>query len=273
MTEDAVKKVKDVFKDYEAKGNIQECEIKNINMFKKTNKLSIDLFSKKPVQIGEKLAFQIYLKGKLRVQDAEINITVEEQIKPKKKEEKDVEEDDNSPIILGSKKAEIKDKIIKIKDITVDSGKVVISGKIIKKDLRELKTGNFLLLIDVYDGTSTIACKAFLKPENKDAVMSKLGKAKCIKLSGNAQFDTFSKEINVMANIIIESEAKPENERMDNAKEKRVELHLHTQMSQMDGVSSPEALINRARKWGMKSIAITDHRGSPKFSRSKKSCR
>ena len=259
--ENTAKKVKDVFKDYEAKGNIQECEITNISMFKKTSKIVIDLKSSKKIQIGEKLAFEFYLKSKFRVQEVEINIDVHEEVKTKKKKDEDGEEiqEEYTPIIIGGKKSQIKDKPVKIKDIGIDSGKVVICGKIIKQELRELKTGKFLLMINVFDGSCTITCKSFINPEDKDRVMSRINSAPRVTVSGNAQFDPYAKEVNIMANIVMEAEAKAENIRMDRAEVKRVELHMHTQMSQMDGVSSPEDLINRARIWGMKSIAITDH--------------
>ena len=71
--------------------------------------------------------------------------------------------------------------------------------------------------------------------------------------------DTFSNELTVMANTIVETEGLKKEVRQDNAEVKRVELHMHTQMSQMDAMTSATDLIKRAMKWGMKSIAITDH--------------
>ncbi|MEI3434707.1 MAG: PHP domain-containing protein, partial [Clostridia bacterium] len=82
--------------------------------------------------------------------------------------------------------------------------------------------------------------------------------------------DNFAKELGVIANIIIEMPDIEVIRRKDNAKEKRVELHLHTQMSQMDGVSSATDLIKRASNWGMKSIAITDHGVVQAFPEAKK---
>ena len=76
---------------------------------------------------------------------------------------------------------------------------------------------------------------------------------------GNVQYDNFAKEIGIIANVIIEIPDLDVNKRKDLSKEKRVELHLHTQMSQMDAVNSAEDLIKRAHSWGMKAIAITDH--------------
>ena len=262
MTNEA-KKVKDVFKDYEANGNIQECEIVNVSIFKKSNKLVIDLKSSNKIQIGEKLAFEFYLKSKFRVQDVEINVDVHETKTHKQTknstENGEEKQEEYTPVIIGNKKAKITDKVVKVKDINMDSGKVVICGKIIKQELKELKSGKFLLMINVYDGYCTITCKAFIEPDVKDKVLDRINSAPRVTVSGNAQFDPFSKEVTIMANVVMEAEAKNEMTRMDRSEVKRVELHMHTQMSQMDGVTPVEDLINRARKWGMKAIAITDH--------------
>lgn len=257
MTNEA-KLVKDVFRDYDSKGNILDCIIINVSIFKKSNKLVIELKSNKKIQIGEKLEFEYYLKSKFRVQEVQINIEEEEKTKVKtEKGENKVEED--SPIIIGNKKAKITDKTIKIKDINIDTGRVAISGKIIKQDLRELKTGNFLLSLNVFDGSSTITCKSFINKEDKDKVIEKISKVPRIIVSGDAEFDPYSKEVVVKAKTVIETQEISETRRQDMSKVKRVELHMHTQMSQMDGVTSAEDLINRARSWGMKAISITDH--------------
>ena len=89
--------------------------------------------------------------------------------------------------------------------------------------------------------------------------MARLKEVPRVTVSGDARFDTYSKEIVVMARNVLEASAKSEVTRQDRSEVKRVELHMHTQMSQMDGITPVEDLINRARKWGMKSIAITDH--------------
>jgi len=116
-----------------------------------------------------------------------------------------------------------------------------------------------LYSFDLYDGTSTLTCKAFLDKKNAKKIMGRVKNAKAIKIAGTAQMDSFSHELTVMAYTILEIEPPKKEVRMDNAEEKRVELHMHTKMSQMDGMTSAKDLIKRAMKWGMKSIAITDH--------------
>ena len=168
------------------------------------------------------------------------------------------EDDEDTPLILGNT-INITDPLVKISELGVDDGKVSIDGEIIGMEDRELKSGKTLLSFDIYDGSSTMTCKAFLNKENAKKVIKRMKKAKGIKIAGNAQMDTFSNELTVMANTIVESTGVKKEIRQDNSEVKRVELHMHTQMSQMDAMTSATDLIKRAMKWGMKSIAITDH--------------
>ena len=168
------------------------------------------------------------------------------------------EKEESTPLIYG-RSLKLKEQLVKVIDLSVDSGKVVLDGEILNIDSRELKSGKVLVMFDLYDGTSTITCKVFSEGDKSKELIGKLKGAKGVKLEGTAQFDPFAKELGVIANIIIESTGLKKQVRMDNAKEKRVELHMHTQMSQMDGMTSATDLLKRAVKWGMKSIAITDH--------------
>ena len=163
-----------------------------------------------------------------------------------------------TPLIIG-KTTNIKEQLVKIKDLTVDYGRVALQGKVIRTDSRELKNGKTLIMLDVYDGTSTITCKAFVEPEKISSVLARIKPKMRVKLQGNVQYDKYANEVGVIANIIMELPAQEEANRRDNAMNKRVELHLHTQMSQMDAITPAKELIKRAAQWGMKSIAITDH--------------
>ena len=168
------------------------------------------------------------------------------------------EEDDSTPLILGSS-MNISDPLIKIVDINPESGNVCIDGEIQAMEDKETKSGKVILSIDIYDGTSTMTCKAFLPGNSAKKIIKRLKGTKAIKLAGRAQMDAFSNELTVMANTIVVSEPLPKTKREDHAEVKRVELHMHTKMSAMDAMTSAEDLIKRAMSWGMKSIAITDH--------------
>ncbi len=169
------------------------------------------------------------------------------------------DEIEDTPLILGSS-PNITDPLVKVEDLGVDDGRVALQGEVIFTEDRTLKSGKTLFSFDLYDGTSTITCKAFLDKEKAKRSMKRIQSAKGLMIAGTAQMDSFSNELTVMANTIVEMESGLKKEtRQDNAEVKRVELHMHTQMSQMDAMTSAKDLIKRAMKWGMKSIAITDH--------------
>ena len=168
------------------------------------------------------------------------------------------EEDESTPLILGMN-PNIKEPLVKIEELNVDDGKVSIEGEVIDMEDRELRSGKTLLSFDIYDGTSSMTCKAFLNKDNSKRVIKRIKNAKGLKIAGTAQMDSFSNELTIMANTIVEGEGIKKKVREDHAEVKRVELHMHTKMSQMDAMTSAKDLIKRAMKWGMKSIAITDH--------------
>ena len=165
----------------------------------------------------------------------------------------------NDPFLILGRSSKIKDSITKITDITPYEGKVAIEGEIFNIESKELRSGKTLISFDLYDGFSSITCKAFIKKDDDIEVLDKIKNAKGIRLSGNAAYSKFSGEVEIIANTIIKTEGIKKIKRQDNAEVKRVELHMHTQMSQMDAMTSATDLIKRAMSWGMKSIAITDH--------------
>ncbi|WP_234117323.1 DNA polymerase III subunit alpha [Clostridium hydrogenum] len=163
------------------------------------------------------------------------------------------------PSLILGRNSRIKENVIKITDITPDEGRISLEGEISNMEAKELKSGKTLVSFDLYDGSSSMTCKCFLKPGEEGDVISRLKKAKGVRLAGSAGFSKFSGEVETIANTIVETEGIKRAKRMDNAEVKRVELHMHTQMSQMDAMTSATDLIKRAMSWGMKSIAITDH--------------
>ncbi len=146
---------------------------------------------------------------------------------------------------------------VPIIDLLDDSGRVCILGRVLAVDGRELKGGQKkLVLFDVTDGTSTIPCKAF--PLIKDAAaLAALQVGEHVAVRGDCQIDKFSGgELSILASDVLRI---PHEERRDDEPVKRVELHCHTQMSAMDGVSSAASLVSRAKAFGHPAIAITDH--------------
>ncbi|MDY3928735.1 MAG: PolC-type DNA polymerase III [Clostridia bacterium] len=161
----------------------------------------------------------------------------------------------------------IRDYLTPISEITEESGYVCFYGEVIGVECKEIKSKKtekefFIAKFSVTDFQDSITAQLFIEKTEKklDAIKSvsaRLKKGMYVTVRGKAQYSEFDKEVTVSVNSIAEGYEPPQ--RMDNAEEKRVELHLHTQMSAMDGVSSAKDLINRAVKWGHKAIALTDH--------------
>ena len=215
------------------------------------NEVSEKIQSAKAIKVTGKSGMDAYA-GDLTVM-ANIIIEISDEGMPQLPEE-----DTSSPLILGNS-MNIPDPLVKITDLNAESGNVCIDGEILGMEDKETKTGKVILSINIYDGTSTMTCKAFLPGKNAKNIVKRLGKTKAVKLAGRAQMDAFSNELTIMANTIVESTPLPKTTREDKAEVKRVELHMHTKMSAMDAMTSATDLIKRAMSWGMKSIAITDH--------------
>lgn len=125
-----------------------------------------------------------------------------------------------TPLILG-RSAKIKEEIVQIRDITVDSGKIALQGEIVLGSTidgefvlvqsKELRNGKILVMFNVYDGTSTITCKAFCEPDKAKKIVERLENAKGVKVSGTAQFDPYAKEVCIMSNVVIETRRNAKN--------------------------------------------------------------
>lgn len=170
---------------------------------------------------------------------------------------------EESPLIYG-RSLTIRTDLVKIDDIPTEEStelKVCVDGEILSGsiDSREIKNEKVILMFNLFDGTSTIACKAFLEKEKLKPIKDRISKAKGLRIEGVAKYSQYSKEVEIMANTILESTGIKKEKRMDNSDIKRVELHMHTQMSQMDAITPCADLLKRAISWGWKSIAITDH--------------
>ncbi len=152
---------------------------------------------------------------------------------------------------------EIKRPPVPIKGNMEEESIVCFEGKIFEKDTRELRSGKKLISFAITDYSYSINCKIFAKPEEADELEQALQKGVWYKVEGNIRYDSFDREL--MLFVMNINEGKVEKSRMDTAEEKRVELHMHTNMSDMDGVASVKDLVNTAAKWGHKAVAITDH--------------
>lgn len=160
----------------------------------------------------------------------------------------------SSAVILGKS---FNDPPVDIDEITQDTGRVTIQGSIFNVESKTLNNGKTIITFNITDYTNSITVKLFVKEEvNPAKLLEDISEGRFVKLKGDVQYDTYAKEQVIYPINIIEAS---KNTRKDNALEKRVELHAHTTMSAMDGFCQASQLVKRAKEWGHKAIAITDH--------------
>lgn len=163
---------------------------------------------------------------------------------------------DNPDVIYGR---DFDDASIPIEQILGEMGEVCIRGKIISFEAREIRNQKTILLFAVTDFTDTIMVKMFCRNEYLEEITPHLQKGAFIKLKGVTAIDRYDSDLTIGSVSGIRKIPDFTSVRMDNSPVKRVELHCHTKMSDMDGVSDVSDIIKRADLWGHKAIAITDH--------------
>ena len=169
--------------------------------------------------------------------------------------------DENSVLGRG-----IKEEPIKIKTLIGEDNNVVVEGKVFGVEFFESSKTDFkIITLKITDYSDSIYCKVFVREEDEYKRLSKeLKEGKWFKFRGYTKNDQFAKELVLNARDILKIE-KNENSVKDLADVKRVELHAHSKMSQMDGVADECDLVKQAMNFGMKAVAITDHNGVQGF--------
>ena len=164
---------------------------------------------------------------------------------------------DNPDVVYGR---DFDEEAIRIEQIMGEMGEVVIRGQILSMDERPIRGEKTILMFSITDFTDTIMVKMFCKNEYLNEIKDGgVSKGAFLKIKGVTTIDRFDSELTIGSVIGIKKIPSFVSTRMDTSPVKRVELHCHTKMSDMDGVSDVKDIIKRAMKWGHKAIAITDH--------------
>ncbi|MEE1246151.1 MAG: PolC-type DNA polymerase III, partial [Acutalibacteraceae bacterium] len=151
----------------------------------------------------------------------------------------------------------IKGKPKPIRDCLPEDGEVVVWGDVFSLETRESKDGRYSIInFNITDYTSSYPIKVFGEKKKCEDLVENLKDGKTVLVRGSINMDTYMHTYLINARAVTEIE---KIEKQDNSPEKRVELHLHTNMSAMDGMTSAKELVSRAAAWGHKAIAITDH--------------
>ena len=150
-------------------------------------------------------------------------------------------------------------KLVKISTLVDGIGEVCIHGQLIKMEEKVLRNGKTLFICNITDFEDTIAFKIFASEDDAPVYKDELKEGSFYRLKGVPLYDTFSKELNIASVRGIKHIPDFRVPRVDTSLEKRVELHMHTVMSEMDSVVDIEKIVKRANDWGHPAIAITDH--------------
>ncbi|NLJ41187.1 MAG: PolC-type DNA polymerase III [Clostridiales bacterium] len=146
--------------------------------------------------------------------------------------------------------------LIPMDQINEDKGKVIVKGKIFDIEIKKTRNGKIIYNLDITDYQGSVSAMVFCDKSRADRIEQFAGKGDWVLLRGDCVFDRYKKDVVIRISDLMRI---PPEERQDDEPVKRIELHLHTQMSAMDGVSSVDSLIERAARWGHPAIAITDH--------------
>ncbi|MBB5147838.1 PolC-type DNA polymerase III [Ureibacillus thermosphaericus] len=204
----------------------------------------------------EEKAEQERLLEQRMLEEAELARQAIQDFQKREKEKKETPQVESGPVQLGSI---INDtEIVDIKSIVEEERRIVIEGYIFNVEVKELKSGRSLLEIKLTDYTDSILVKMFSRNNDDAETMSRIKKGMWVKVRGSVQNDTFVRDLVVMANDINEIHKETRKDTAPDG-EKRVELHLHTPMSQMDAVTPVDRIVGQAAKWGHPAVAITDH--------------
>ncbi|BAM47595.1 PolC-type DNA polymerase III [Amphibacillus xylanus] len=184
----------------------------------------------------------------------EDKLLVKKAMETKKEQEKSQENKDEL-IQIGYP---IKEPAVQMSDIFEEEKRVILQGYIFDVETRDLRSGRQLLMIKMTDYTDSFTVKMFSRNDQDKELFAKIKKGIWVKVRGSIQTDNFSNELTMMLSDLNQITYTPKQDRAPE-NEKRVELHSHTMMSQMDAVVSAKDLVERAAKWGHPAIAITDH--------------
>ena len=198
------------------------------------------------------------IKEKKSEEKKEKAVKPKEEKKPFQKKDfySPIKRSDDPNVIYGRN---FEDDTIELSQVVGEMGEITIRGKVIQFDTREIRNEKTIIMFAVTDFTDTIMVKMFARNEQLPELLGEINKGAFLKIKGVTTIDKFDGELTIGSVTGIKKIPDFTTTRKDTSPVKRVELHCHTKMSDMDGVSEVKAIVKRAHDWGHKAIAITDH--------------
>ena len=218
--------------------------------FDKRVKVSID---------SGKTAVTIDSPEYVEMQSKNVNIEIPKEAPPERKKPKQEYDDlpislTNAKVIFGSR---INSKPVALKGVSIEDGNVTVWGSVFALQIRDTRDGKRkIITFNITDKTNSFTVKIFEMSQNCETLVKNISDGVCVMLRGHVEYDDYIKSYCIKANSVMLIDR---IEVGDDAPEKRVELHMHTNMSAMDGMTPAKKLVERAIKWGHRAVAITDH--------------
>ena len=195
----------------------------------------------------------------VEMQSKNVNIEIPKESPPERKKPKQEYDDlpislTNAKVIFGSR---IKSKPVALKGVSIEDGNVTVWGSVFALQIRDTRDGKRkIITFNITDKTNSFTVKIFEMSQNCETLVKNISDGVCVMLRGHVEYDDYIKSYCIKANSVMLIDR---IEVGDDAPEKRVELHMHTNMSAMDGMTPAKKLVERAIKWGHRAVAITDH--------------
>lgn len=195
----------------------------------------------------------------VEMQSKNVNIEIPKEAPPERKKPKQEYDDlpislTNAKVIFGSR---IKSKPVALKGVSIEDGNVTVWGSVFALQIRDTRDGKRkIITFNITDKTNSFTVKIFEMSQNCETLVKNISDGACVMLRGHVEYDDYIKSYCIKANSVMLIDR---IEVGDDAPEKRVELHMHTNMSAMDGMTPAKKLVERAIKWGHRAVAITDH--------------
>ena len=231
-------------------GGLDKAEVLDVLILRESMTMTVHAWFSRIPAPAERSNLEQHLAAQFRLQG--VTIRAEYPAPEQKKEEKKA----NEKVLMGKAIAK-KSKVTPMRELTLESGSVVVEGEVFAVQSREIaKRGSAVLSFDMTDTTSSVRVSRFLRGEDDQSIINQIHPGMWLKVQGSVNYSKYDEDLVVEPRSIVQGK---KTIRQDNAAQKRVELHLHTRYSALDALSDPAALVERAAYWGHPAIAVTDH--------------
>ena len=240
--------------DFDLRVHLKGALVTNMVLEAEKRALTLDMATREDLPESERNTLEMLLAQRYQLNQVVIRAKSEAFPRPVDPASKGKKISTSGKIILGR---EIKGHVLPMRELNPKAGRVVVEGKVFKFDCHETRRpGMWVLVIEMTDYTGSVIVRRNMLEAEIKPVRERVSEGMWLRVGGTMELTYDGKDMQLNPRDITEI---AHEGRMDNAKEKRVELHLHTKMSNMDALTDTKSVVNLAAKWGMPAIAITDH--------------